>query len=81
MVLGPHSPQSLEERGFDLGRTVEDMVQFAANVLERAAFSLKCIGGTFGGNQQPTKFLCLTLKLLQLQPEDEDLKLSPSRRR
>jgi pre-mRNA-splicing factor 38A len=43
----------------------------AADVLERAASSLKCIGGTFGGNQQPTKFLCLTLKLLQLQPEDE----------
>jgi pre-mRNA-splicing factor 38A len=43
----------------------------AADVLERAASSLKCIGGNFGGNQQPTKFLCLTLKLLQLQPEDE----------
>jgi pre-mRNA-splicing factor 38A len=43
----------------------------AVDVLERAAKSLKCIGGTFGGNMQPTKFLCLTLKLLQLQPEDE----------
>jgi hypothetical protein len=28
-------------------------------------------GGTFGGNQQPTKFLSFTSKLLQLQPEDE----------
>ena len=43
----------------------------AADVLEKAAKSLTCIGGTFGGNQQPTKFLCLTLKLLQIQPEDE----------
>lgn len=42
-----------------------------ADVLEKAAKSLSCIGGTFGPNQQPTKFLCLTLKLLQLQPESE----------
>uniref|UniRef100_A0A7R9WX78 Pre-mRNA-splicing factor 38 n=1 Tax=Craspedostauros australis TaxID=1486917 RepID=A0A7R9WX78_9STRA len=43
----------------------------AVDVLEKAATSIKCIGGTFGGNQQPTKFLCLVLKLLQLQPESE----------
>ena len=29
------------------------------------------LGGTFGGNQQPTKFLCLVLKMLQIQPEKE----------
>jgi pre-mRNA-splicing factor 38A len=40
-----------------------------ADVLEKAATSLQCIGGTFGGNRRPTKFLCLTLKLLQLQPD------------
>mmetsp|Transcript_42235 Transcript_42235/g.101641 ORF Transcript_42235/g.101641 Transcript_42235/m.101641 type:complete len:365 (-) Transcript_42235:2774-3868(-) len=39
------------------------------DVLEKAATSLQNIGGTFGGNRRPTKFLCLTLKLLQLQPE------------
>lgn len=39
------------------------------DVLEKAATSLTCVGGTMGPNQQPTKFLCLTLKLLQLQPE------------
>jgi pre-mRNA-splicing factor 38A len=43
----------------------------AVDVLEGAAQSLTCIGGTFGGNQQPTKFLCFTLKLLQLQPDDD----------
>ncbi len=43
----------------------------AADVLEKAAKSLTCIGGTMGANQKPTKFLCLTLKLLQLQPESE----------
>ena len=43
----------------------------AADVLEKAASSLKCVGGTFGSTQQPTKFLCLVLKLLQLQPEED----------
>eukprot|EP00429_Kryptoperidinium_foliaceum_P007262 CAMPEP_0176015504 /NCGR_PEP_ID=MMETSP0120_2-20121206/7372_1 /TAXON_ID=160619 /ORGANISM="Kryptoperidinium foliaceum, Strain CCMP 1326" /LENGTH=144 /DNA_ID=CAMNT_0017348477 /DNA_START=108 /DNA_END=542 /DNA_ORIENTATION=- len=41
------------------------------DVLEKAA-SLTCVGGTMGSaSQRPTKFLCLTLKLLQLQPESE----------
>ena len=39
------------------------------DVLEKAATGLTCVGGAVGPNQQPTKFLCLTLKLLQLQPE------------
>jgi pre-mRNA-splicing factor 38A len=43
----------------------------AADVLEGAAKTLKCVGGTFGGNHRPSKFLCLTLKLLQLQPDAE----------
>ena len=37
-------------------------------VLEKAS-KLKCIGASFGGNSQPTKFLSLTLKLLQIQPD------------
>jgi len=41
------------------------------DVLEKAATSLSCVGGTMGANQQPTRFLCLTLKLLQLQPESD----------
>lgn len=28
-------------------------------------------GGTFGGNRKATPFLCLTLKMLQIQPEKE----------
>jgi pre-mRNA-splicing factor 38A len=40
----------------------------ATDVIERAAKSLSCVGGTFGGVGRPTKFLSLTLKLLQLQP-------------
>ena len=29
------------------------------------------VGGTFGGNVRPTPFVCLILKLLQIQPEKE----------
>ncbi|EEB90283.1 hypothetical protein MPER_11526 [Moniliophthora perniciosa FA553] len=36
------------------------------------AIELKCIGGVYG-NQRPTEFLCLLLKLLQIQPEKEIL--------
>ncbi|KAL3939668.1 MAG: hypothetical protein SGBAC_005645 [Bacillariaceae sp.] len=41
----------------------------AADVIEQATKSLVCIGGTYGGNHKPSKFLALTLKLLQLQPD------------
>lgn len=36
------------------------------------AVELNAIGGEYG-NQVPTHFLCLTLKMLQLQPEREIL--------
>lgn len=32
---------------------------------------LRYVGGIYGGNVKPTPFLCLTLKLLQLQPDKE----------
>jgi pre-mRNA-splicing factor 38A len=32
---------------------------------------LKAVGGTFGGNKKPTPFLCLVLKMLQIQPEKD----------
>jgi pre-mRNA-splicing factor 38A len=38
------------------------------------AIELDYFGGTFGGNQQPSPFLCLVLKMLQLQPETEIVK-------
>lgn len=34
------------------------------------AIELEYVGGLYGA-QQPTEFLCLTLKLLQLLPEKE----------
>ena len=35
------------------------------------AMELKFIGGVFGGNIKPTPFLCLVLKMLQIQPEKD----------
>ena len=43
----------------------------AASLIDKA-LELKCIGGVYG-NQRPTEFLCLLLKLLQIQPDKEIL--------
>lgn len=41
----------------------------AETVVDRAG-ELKWAGGSFGAQQKPTPFLCLLLKLLQLQPSE-----------
>lgn len=43
-----------------------------AETLIDKALELRFIGGVYG-NQRPTEFLCLLLKLLQIQPEKEIL--------
>jgi len=35
------------------------------------AMGLKYIGGVYGGNIKPSPFLCLLLKMLQIQPEKD----------
>uniref|UniRef100_A0A0W0G801 Pre-mRNA-splicing factor 38 n=1 Tax=Moniliophthora roreri TaxID=221103 RepID=A0A0W0G801_MONRR len=50
----------------------ENNVMHTAESLIDKAIELKCIGGVYG-NQRPTEFLCLLLKLLQIQPEKEIL--------
>eukprot|EP00029_Vermamoeba_vermiformis_P003914 TRINITY_DN1444_c0_g1_i1.p1 TRINITY_DN1444_c0_g1~~TRINITY_DN1444_c0_g1_i1.p1 ORF type:complete len:266 (+),score=23.04 TRINITY_DN1444_c0_g1_i1:34-831(+) len=42
----------------------------AATLVDRAV-ELKYVGGMYGGNLKPTPFMCLVLKMLQLQPEKE----------
>ena len=42
-----------------------------AELLVDKAMALDHIGGTFGGNIKPTPFLCLMLKMLQIQPEKD----------
>lgn len=49
----------------------EDLFAATAEVVLEKAFELKYIGGTFGNFQQPTYFLCLILKLLQIKPDIE----------
>lgn len=47
----------------------------SALVLQKAVDDLKYIGGVYGGNIKPTPFLCLALKLLQIQPKIEIIHL------
>lgn len=53
----------------DVDRTTHH--QLAETIIDKA-IALKAIGGVYG-NQKPTEFLCLLLKLLQIQPEKEIL--------
>jgi pre-mRNA-splicing factor 38A len=43
----------------------------AAETLVDKAMEIDHFGGTFGGNRKATPFMCLTLKMLQIQPEKE----------
>ena len=49
----------------------EECFGLTEDSLVEKAMELEAIGGTYGGNQVPTPFLCLLLKMLQLQPEME----------
>ena len=49
--------------------TKEKLFALDAETLVDRAFELKYIGGTYGmGITRPTKFSCLLLKMLQIQP-------------
>merc|ERR1712113_904370 len=43
----------------------------SAEILIDKAMELKYIGGTYGGYRKPTEFICLVLKMLQIQLDDE----------
>lgn len=47
----------------------EDCFGLTAESIIDKAISLKYVGGCYGGMAKPCRFLCLLLKLLQLQPE------------
>jgi hypothetical protein len=47
-------------------------VRCTAETLIDKTIELQSIGGVYG-NQKPTEFICLLLKLLQIQPEKEIL--------
>ncbi|KAL7429077.1 hypothetical protein ACHAXM_001528 [Skeletonema potamos] len=48
----------------------EECFGLSASDLVKKAVELKALGGSFGANNKPTRFLCLALKLLQIQPEE-----------
>lgn len=43
----------------------------SAELMVDKAMELKYIGGVYGGNVKPSPFLCLVLKMLQIQPEKD----------
>jgi len=49
----------------------ESCFALTAELLVDKAMELKYVGGTYGGNIKPTPFLCLILKMLQIQPEKD----------
>ena len=48
----------------------EECFGLSASDVATKATELKALGGSYGANNKPTRFLCLTLKLLQIQPEE-----------
>mmetsp|Transcript_16678 Transcript_16678/g.30284 ORF Transcript_16678/g.30284 Transcript_16678/m.30284 type:complete len:384 (+) Transcript_16678:48-1199(+) len=48
----------------------EECFGLSASDVATKASELKALGGAYGGNNKPTRFLCLALKLLQIQPEE-----------
>ncbi|KAG0711651.1 Pre-mRNA-splicing factor 38 [Chionoecetes opilio] len=70
------NPQYLVEkiirtRIYDSRYWKEECFALSAELLVDKAMALRVIGGVFGGNIKPTPFLCLVLKMLQIQPEKD----------
>lgn len=61
----------LRSRIYDSRYWKEECFALTAELLVDKAMELKFIGGVFGGNIKPTPFLCLVLKMLQIQPEKD----------
>jgi len=49
----------------------EQCFGLTAETLVDKAMELDHTGGTYGGNRKPTPFLCLALKMLQVQPDKD----------
>ncbi|CAG9837917.1 unnamed protein product [Diabrotica balteata] len=70
------NPQYLVEkiirsRIYDSKYWKEECFALTAELLVDKAMELRYVGGVFGGNIKPTPFLCLILKMLQIQPEKD----------
>ena len=72
------NPQYLIEkitrtRIYDSRYWKEECFGLNEEMLVDKAVELRYVGGVYGGNIKPTPFLCLALKLLQIQPEKDIL--------
>ncbi|CAL1674961.1 unnamed protein product [Lasius platythorax] len=70
------NPQYLVEkiirsRIYDSKYWKEECFALTAELLVDKAMELRFLGGVYGGNVKPTPFLCLILKMLQIQPEKD----------
>lgn len=70
------NPQYLVEkiirsRIYDSKYWKENCFALTAELMVDKAMELRFIGGVFGGNIKPTPFICLVLKMLQIQPEKD----------
>lgn len=70
------NPQYLVEkiirsRIYDSKYWKENCFALTAELLVDKAMELRFVGGVFGGNIKPTPFICLVLKMLQIQPEKD----------
>jgi pre-mRNA-splicing factor 38A len=59
----------IRSRIYDCRYWKEECFALTAELLVDRAMELKCVGGVYSENIKPSPFLCLTLKMLQLQPQ------------
>lgn len=61
----------IRERVYDSKYWKENCFALTSELLVDKAMELRFVGGVFGGNIKPTPFICLVLKMLQIQPEKD----------
>ncbi|KDR23175.1 Pre-mRNA-splicing factor 38A, partial [Zootermopsis nevadensis] len=61
----------IRSRIYDCKYWKEECFALSAELLVDKAMELRFLGGVYGGNIKPTPFLCLVLKMLQIQPEKD----------
>ena len=61
----------LRSRVYDSKYWKENCFALTSELLVDKAMELRYTGGVFGGNIKPTPFICLVLKMLQIQPEKD----------
>lgn len=56
---------------FSISTCIKYNMLIAAELMVDKAMELRYIGGVYGGNVKPSPFLCLLLKMLQIQPDKD----------